>query len=386
MSTVQSTRAYLKDFDDWDRWFAVKKQIAHTYGIWDYVDPSKGPSQIKTLIEPTEPTYEQVKVVFVDAPAAQSQAADPPQPQRQQRPTTFADLDPDEKEEWKQLSSRYIAKQKEYRDLQKLLGDFVKDLIETIDGAWGPVYENQMGPYAILKSLQTYFSQSAIVKEQDVVKQWNKLAATKPTDKGTNIDLWLNMWLSLYEKGKKENVPEVIGFHRPALKFVDSVGLFNPSWAANFRIQLASPQFEKEFASLVAEFRSYYKSEQLAPKPRGRHGAFAAGEHVSDEDAVQPTLQGKDKDGEEKKKKACLCGSKHAWGKCYYIVEEARPSDWTPNKDVMEKVNKKIKDNLHVSKTVQKIRDEARGRKFREQKSAGSSKEAKDGGNMPESS
>jgi hypothetical protein len=81
-----------------------------------------------------------------------------------------------------------------------------------------------------------------------------------------------------------------------------------------------------EFRDVIRKFREYRRNTKHRDKPRGSHRAFAA------------TLGGRDKDREEKKDekkgRPCLCGERHHFRECPYLMESKRPRDWVPDKEI----------------------------------------------------
>ena len=112
------------------------------------------------------------------------------------------------------------------------------------------------------------------------------------------------------------------------------------------------PEEKLDQYELVDAFRHH--RAQMSVKKGASHGAFAT--------AGGATLQGQPEakpptpsPAEEKKKKGkddCICGEKHRFNKCPYLLESAQPDGWTPDPAITKKVAQKLKDHRKLKNAV----------------------------------
>jgi len=56
--------------------------------------------------------------------------------------------------------------------------------------------------------------------------------------------------------------------------------------------------------------------------------------------------------------KTCLCGRKHPFRDCWYLVKSKRPSNWTPNQRIEREINEKINRSAKLKDTIDRILQE----------------------------
>jgi hypothetical protein len=386
MPTTESTKVILKSNESWDLWLHIKASTADR--VWKYCDPYVKKEDLPKLVEPVEPVYSDIKVItsaVIPAVVSSSGSVETPaQGGDIIRPTVYSDLSTDEKAEYQEKRGRFRTLEKDYNKKVDALADVIKDIQTSIVENWIHLLIGQTTAYDMLCILREQFGPTDLVRENEIVIQWNTLkeGITKTTD----MDEWLNKWIVLYRRGVKLGVADIVGNNRmrPVLAFVNTTNNICPSWSSIQRTKIADTEYQTDFVGIIGNFRNYWRNERTLPKPRGRHGAFAVAGH-SDEESPSPTLNGKDKDG---KRKSCLCGGEHPWSRCWYIIEEIRPADFKIHKQTMDSVNEKIKSSKNVRNVVKKLRLQAVGRQEMDRRSekAGTSKEAKDGSSMPSQS
>ena len=88
--------------------------------------------------------------------------------------------------------------------------------------------------------------------------------------------------------------------------------------------------------SLIEDFRQHIQHSQFEHPGKGEsHSAFATDANCT------PTFRGQLAPGT---KPTCICGDKHWFSDCYYLVPEKRHKGWNPRSDTQQKVNSKLAD------------------------------------------
>jgi hypothetical protein len=135
----------------------------------------------------------------------------------------------------------------------------------------------------------------------------------------------------VYTECKELKLPEVDG-NRSVTDFAFAVEYITPSWSEYWKNEFDSREWEKKtlptFFELVEIYRNHRRRE-LAQKGKISQGSFVA--TLKNESSESSNLKPESSADEQKKEKRqapeCLCGKRHYFNKCWYIVESIpRPS------------------------------------------------------------
>ena len=163
----------------------------------------------------------------------------------------------------------------------------------------------------------------------------------------------------MYTEYKELKLPEVHG-HRVVRDFVFAVEKTSPEFTQFWRNKLVRIKRKgKELPyifNLIKEFRTL-KREEAAAKGKTLDGTFATtfkGELIT----LTPK-EASNNVGKGQRPIICICGGKHKFKACYYLVPELRPEGWVENKDVRKKVDKKLFRNSRIESAAKHAREEA---------------------------
>ena len=70
----------------------------------------------------------------------------------------------------------------------------------------------------------------------------------------------------------------------------------------------------------------------------------------------QKSAQGSNSDQGNSEKK-CICGKKHRFKDCYYLLKDLRPEGWTPDKSIEKIIEEKLAKNHRLDKIIKSVRD-----------------------------
>jgi hypothetical protein len=133
---ASSSQVVLSSSSDWLQWFQLIKTAAVNAEIWDYVNPNVKKDIIPTCVEPEEPTYHTVNPDV----------------------TTFRDLEPLEREKFRDLRSSFKRKYTVYREQKVALSNLVQRIQETIDYKHYSLLRGFHTPHGMLTALKERFS------------------------------------------------------------------------------------------------------------------------------------------------------------------------------------------------------------------------------------
>lgn len=109
------------------------------------------------------------------------------------------------------------------------------------------------------------------------------------------------------------------------------------------------PTKARSLSTIIEDYRSHIRDKRAVMSIPSKRGGFAA------------TLQG-EQQHQNKHVPKCVCGAYHWWNKCFYLNKDKRPTNWTPNKEVQQRIQKamsnkdlkkKIEDSIAKSKSLE---------------------------------
>ena len=168
---VSKTSIILTNTETWDDWSGNIRRIALSADIWDLINPD---TDEVVLIKPEFPTYRQVKATA----------------------TTFAELNPSEKEEWQRINRQYTEQNNEYKRKRRVLSELVGRIQDTIDKR-GISYIAQCDtPYQMLRKLKTRYCATEETREIELAAKFRQYLHSIP--KSGSIDEWLTELEKIY--------------------------------------------------------------------------------------------------------------------------------------------------------------------------------------------
>jgi hypothetical protein len=167
--------------------------------------------------------------------------------------------------------------------------------------------------------------------------------------KGDNIDNWLLNLESTFNECQRKKLPLSIGIY-PSMDFLASIRDVSPEffneWNAKIIYNETNGISSKDtnFLNLVQLYRNIRRFTMARKPVRATHSAFATlnGREANEQPTPTPSTTPTTKPPTDKR--ACFCGMKHRWAKCFYLNESIRPSWWTPQENIF----KKIKDEMEA--------------------------------------
>jgi len=151
----------------------------------------------------------------------------------------------------------------------------------------------------------------------------------------------------VYAECKELDLPEVNG-DRLVKDFAYAVESITPSWLEYRKNQLERLEWKKKtlptFFELVEIYRNHRRTE-LAQKGKTSQGSFGVtfkDESPNSKPESKPQSSADEQKKERRPPPECLCGKRHYYNKCWYIVESIPRPSWFKPSDEIQKVDEKI--------------------------------------------
>jgi hypothetical protein len=200
---VSKTSIILINTETWDDWFGNIRRLALSADIWDLINPD---TDEVVLTKPEFPTYRQVKSTA----------------------TTFAELNPSEKEEWHRINRQYTEQNDEYKRKRRALSELVGRIQDTIEKR-GISYIAQCDtPYQMLRKLKSKYCATEETREIELAAKFRRYLSTSP--KSGSIDEWLTELEKIFTqcegRGLIASKPSVI-----VKEFLDTISSIDQAFA-----------------------------------------------------------------------------------------------------------------------------------------------------------
>jgi len=300
MTTTSESKVnlILNQPSNWTQWFFIIKDTATTNEVWQYIDPSTKDERLK-LAQPSRPTPRDI------LPTA----------------TSIAKLDPSQLTAYNQLYAEYKDDLRIYEKQKRAINDISNYIVRTTSVAYLLLIDDLNTVHERLKALKTALAPTTSGRKRDVLNQYTAL---KVYNKKQSINKWLNNWRNVYKLAEQLKLPDVQGF-RPHYDFVQAIKSISSSFAGVLEVDLIRKEQKNKAApsiiDLIEEFKEHYRMQQAASSATpANNSAFATlGNSNSNSDSNSNS------NSDSKWNKECICGFKHRFSSCYYIVEQKRP-------------------------------------------------------------
>lgn len=314
---MASSKIVLTSSSDWRPWLFIIKSLALGGNVWKYIDPDLA----SPLPEPTLPTSPEA---IEASPVA--------------RHTTLATLTPDERDVFKLLYNEYKEKLSQVKAEIESLKLIRTHLVTSVSKENVVYIESKEGIHDMLVALKKRLAPTDEARKLEIIGKYNRL---RTFDKRTDVETWCKEWETTYADAVALNLSEVSG-NRSQSDFAMALSSIDQAYstAQQFWLQqsLKSDSTTKvpSLYDIIEDFRNNYRSNQ-ALKINSRVGAFSV---LTDE--KKEYQESKDSNAELKLLKPCLCGTQHKYKNCLYITPSERPQGWKGEREVFERINKKI--------------------------------------------
>lgn len=344
-----TTSVFLDQESDWDPWLQIKETEAQKGNVWAMMNPNTPWERIPKLEKPARPTPNTVKSVVTTRRNSTGGASSTPSTTTATNLTNYAfsDLSTAEQGYVQQLLIDHQYDLKEYDKQRDSLAEMRAKIQNTIHRRHLGYTKNCPTVWHMMVNLKQRFAPTDKARELTTTAQWLDAIATPK--QGTNLEQWLQTLQSAYDLAVEQDVPYVAGL-QAHYAFTNAIAAFNSQFADRWEENLNELAEEEAqsipFAELVRRFRNTQRLHKSRAKVTARHGAFGA------------TLNGMNANGTTEDP-PCVCGQKHRYSKCFYLIESIRPSGWRPNQDVQRRIDAALGKNPKLKHGVLKAQNAA---------------------------
>src|SRR6266550_3699994 len=305
-STESKINLILNQPSDWIQWFFIIQDTAKTNKVWQYIDPSTKKDKLLKLEPPSRPTPRDV------LPTA----------------TSIAKLDASQLTAYNQLYAEYKDNLQVHQKQEQAIRDISNYIVRSTSVAYLPLIDGLKTVHERLQALKTALAPTALGQKHNVLNQYTAL---KVYNKKQSIKKWLNNWRNIYKLTEQLKLPDIQEY-RPHYNFVQAIKPISSSFAGALEVDLIRKERKEKPApsiiDLIEEFKEHYRMQQASSTSTANNSAFATlGNSNSNTDS-------NNSNSNSKWNKIYICGLKHQFGDCFYIVKRKRPQGWKPNLDV----------------------------------------------------
>lgn len=381
---VQKTSIVLSGPGDWDEWLGVIRTKANAAEVWSYVDPSAndedGQESSSALTKPHLPTSADLKgerpplTITVTPPSTQASSSSSvtipavaATADTNATNATMLDQSPLTKTEEEDLKTRrYLYKQD--MSTYDRRSAAVRSLLTTIQESISRTYLTYTlecdTPREMLQALKKRVAPTDQARLIELSTKYQKLLKI---GRNQSLEVWLQHWEKTFTDGTKLGLPE-LAQHRPLFDFIKAVSDLEPDfstyWKGEINKRLHNRKLHKlpTLFDLIEVFRNQ-RRESLAEKGKSSHSAFPTtfqGQPVEKESKNKKDEKKAEDTKDKASKKTCVCGEKHRWSECPYLVENKRPQGWKQDEEILKKITEKLEKNSWLKKAIEKVKDKGK--------------------------
>lgn len=335
-TTSEQVSVVLKTPDDWDQWIQKVKTKAIGADIWEYINPDTEKGNLPELSQPPLPMPKDVN------------------PNKKH----IYQLDEDEKDDLKHHRQIHKINLARYLRQETAYKGFLAYIQENISSNYFNCTMGLETPYEMLAALKQRIAPSDEARELELINKYNKLK--KLFSKNQDLENWIQEWEDIYQKGKEIDLPEVQG-KRPVYDFLNSVSSLDPEFSSFWRLTTQTSSTPHTLYQILDEFR---KNQRVVKARKGniQYSAYATfkGESL-------PVQKQEDRSGSTRRRPSldCLCGQKHYWKDCPYLVENKHPQGWQPDQVIQNSITQKLESNPSLRAKVEKALSQRLGTNHR---------------------
>jgi hypothetical protein len=333
----------------WETWLFLRRSKADQNDLWEYCDPDLPDETTSKLQAPNEPQLSE----YADTPPAR--AAQHPD---SLTPMRLHELPEDRQKSFMYDYKRYEHKLAEYKVQKKALASLSSEIASTVASSQVFHIFDCHDARSRLVKLKKVFAPSDATRDRELLAKYKAL---QQTQRGKQIEAWLDSWLQVTGLARKARLAEMNG-HRAQEDFLIAIQPLAPEYATTLHSQLIiqenSDGLFLPIEDYINNFRTYWRRVRPVQASLGAFGTLTA--------TLQDPNPGNMKTQDSKRKSfvpklneegnpKCICDDWHWYSTCPYLIESARPSGWTPKKEVVEKIKAARKKNPKLDKRIKGV-------------------------------
>ena len=160
------------------------------------------------------------------------------------------------------------------------------------------------------------------------------------------MEAWLRNWEKIYTECKDLKLSEVED-DRPLYDFLNAISSVDAQFSKIWMIKIETKTKKGKKLPDLHELIEYFRNDRrLTDATKGR----------IPQEVFNATFQGNTTPGQSQKD--CVCGEKHLFPECLYLIETLRPKDWKPDPAIQKQIEEKLKKIPKLKKAVKRIQKE----------------------------
>lgn len=321
--SMQPGPIVLSSNDDWPIWLNQISVFAKSRGVWEYVHPQS--STPKSAIQPPAPRCTDIRSTA----------------------RSLRDLNHDELSRWLLLSADHDMAMKRYEKIRASLGEVHMEIIHTVAKEHQWLLVGQETPRDCIRRLAHKLPAPST---PFFCSPWKEMLLNPPVD---DLDRWIGTWHSLYKQGKDLGIWDMEVWN-PGLDFLGVVEKIAPDFAGQWNSDKSMRICDLPL--LLEDFRHWM---ELSPNPIIRRNGIGdndkcATSQTPNHSNRSTTETQVSKSGTSGPAKDCLCGKRHFFSDCPYVVEALRPANWKCDPEVFAKFEEKSQSDTKFYQAIQR--------------------------------
>jgi hypothetical protein len=303
VTTKNTTKTIILDLpSDWESWIFVVKTIANGGDVWKYINPDLG-------IEPIVPSRPEMPTPSGINPTK----------------TTLPELDLAEKETFKLLLAIYKEDQSTVKQALDVIQTIRTHIVTTVSINNISYIKDNSTVYQMLVALKKRLAPTDRARKLDLIRQYSKI---KTFRKNEPVDQWLQTWEKTYKEMATLHLPD-ISDDRALFDFTQALSQLDSTYASTQEFflnqKIKNGESLPEIYDLIEDYRNHLRIHGDT-EPTSSHSAFSTASKGASQDN---TLE-------------CVCGMRHPWKKCFYLIQSIRPPAWKPDPEIQRGINQKL--------------------------------------------
>ena len=261
-------------------------------------------------------------------------------------------------------SSEFDRKNRDYiyrRDGYHALALHIQD---TVDRRFTYLIHGK-SVHSMVAALKAHLRPTGLDRELLIEQQWDNLK--KGWDGKISLDKWTSQWSQVYHRAHALNMESFREETnpKPILAFLYTVEPLDPVFVNGIHDKiLDEDDFERTvtFTGVLTKFlrrAAHLQSSSRNHTSQNQYNALAshAGTSPSNQNVnsnrVPATKDTTSPSSSNSRTYSCPCGAKHRYSQCWYINENQRPADWTPNQHKFQTVQEAATRNTRIRQLMQ---------------------------------
>lgn len=324
MADVSGSEVVLKGPSNWERWISTIQKYAKSNGVWDQINPSLE-RRAPCLQLPKEPQITEINQDY----------------------GSIMDLNSNELKIYEFMYNQYRTVLQSYKEQQKSLAQIQQYIIKTVGNYYSTI-EDEHDVAEELLLLKRRVQPSDWVQKKETLTEYKSILNSPDR---TDLSSWVTNWQKVLTNAKRINLPEAEGL-RPTQSFLESIhqidSSFSDYWTNKLEDKARSNDlgWENEFPDGIEISEIFERTQATKANVSSQSTSFAIFKEQNSSDLGSkktPNLSGS-------KKPLCPCGWNHYFAECFYINKNARPANFKPSTERLQKVETFLTDPINRKK------------------------------------